>query len=133
MSDAGYSGTPLVTKLGIKPQSRLLVDQAPAGWALTDAPTEVHRRAGRDPYDVILLFCPDVATLERRFMPLATRLTAAGALWVCWPKRASGIVTDIGDARVREYGLASGLVDVKIAAVDATWSALKFVRRRRDR
>ena len=133
MSDSGYSGTPLPAKLGIKQGSRLLIDACPPGWVLTGSPTQAHTRPGRDPYDVILLFCADVATLERRFAPLAERLTMAGALWVCWPKKSSGIATDLGEAFVRGYGLAGGLVDVKIAAIDATWSGLKFVRRRRDR
>ena len=133
MADSGYSGTPLPAKLGIKAGTRLLLDQVPTGWQLAGSPTGVHTRAGRDPYDVIVLFCPDVATLERRFGPLAARLTTAGALWVCWPKQSSGVVTDLGEALVREHGLAAGLVDVKIAAVDSTWSGLKFVRRLRDR
>ena len=125
--------TPLSGKLGIKPGCRLLLDSAPPGWALSDSPTPVHTRAGPDPYDVILLFCPDVATMARRFEPLAARLTTAGALWAAWPKRSSGVVTDLTEAGLREYGLATGLVDVKICAIDATWSGLKFVRRLRDR
>jgi hypothetical protein len=130
---AGYSGTPLAAKLGITPGSRVLVAAAPPGWALTAAPTAVHTRAGAGPYDVILLFCPDVASMVRRFGPLVAKLTTAGALWVTWPKRSSGVVTDLTEAGVREYGLESGLVDVKICAVDETWSGLKFVRRLRDR
>jgi hypothetical protein len=133
MADAGYSGTPLATKLGVKAGSRLLLDSTPEGWSLPASPVEPHRRPGRDPYDVIVLFCRDRATLDRRFAPLAERLAVAGALWVCWPKKTSGLQSDLGETAVREYGLAGGLVDVKIAAVDATWSGLKFVRRLRDR
>jgi hypothetical protein len=133
MADTGYSNTPLPAKLGITTGSRLLVAGSPPGWALVGSPVVPHTRAGRDPYDVILVFCPSVATLERRLVPLAGRLTTAGALWVCWPKKASGVATDVGEAEVRRQGLASGLVDVKIAAIDATWSGLKFVRRLRDR
>ena len=129
----GYSGTPLPAKLGIKPDSRLLVVGAPAGWQLTGSPAAVHSRPGPDPYDVILVFCPDVAGLVRRFGQLSARLTTAGALWVAWPKKSSGVATDLTEAAVREYGLDSGLVDVKICAIDETWSGLKFVRRLRDR
>ena len=132
---AGYSGTPLATKLGIKAATRVLVSGAPAGWVLPDPPqtAAVHTRAGLDPYDVIVLFCPDHATLASRFTPLTGRLTTAGALWVAWPKKASGVATDLTENAVREYGLDHGLVDVKIAAMDATWSGLKFVRRLKDR
>jgi hypothetical protein len=130
---AGYSGTPLAGKLGIKAESRVLVAGAPRGWALTDAPARVHTRAGAGPYEVILLFCPDVATMLRRFGQLSEKLTVAGALWVAWPKKSSGVATDLTEAVVREYGLDEGLVDVKICAIDATWSGLKFVRRLRDR
>jgi hypothetical protein len=130
---AGYSGTPLATKLGVKADSRLLIASAPAGWQLPGAPVAAHARAGAGPYDVILLFCPDVASLRRRFEPLAGKLSTAGGLWVAWPKKSSGVVSDLTEAGVREYGLAAGLVDVKIAAIDSTWSGLKFVRRLRDR
>jgi hypothetical protein len=92
-----------------------------------------HRRAGREPYDVVLLFCPDRATLVRRFDAAAARHTSAGMIWVCWPKRSSGVVTDLDENVVRDHGLARGRVDVKVAAIDATWSGLKFVIRLRDR
>jgi hypothetical protein len=130
---AGYSGTPLAAKLGITAEARVLVAGAPPGWALTDAPARVHTRAGAGPYEVILLFCPDVATMLRRFEALSAKLTTAGALWVAWPKKSSGVATDLTEAAAREHGLDSGLVDVKICAVDETWSGLKFVRRLRDR
>jgi hypothetical protein len=130
---AGYSGTPLATKLGIKADSRVLVTGAPPGWVLTDAPARVHTRAGAGPYEVILLFCADVAAMQRRFEQLSAKLTTAGALWVAWPKKSSGVATDLTEAAVREYGLDAGLVDVKICAIDETWSGLKFVRRLRDR
>jgi hypothetical protein len=133
MADAGYSGTPLAAKLGVKPGCRLLIDRAPDGWSLPGSPVEAHLRPGRDPYDVIVLFCLDRSVLEQRYARLAVRLTVAGALWVCWPKKSSGLLTDVTENGVREYGLAAGLVDVKIAAIDATWSGLKFVRRLKDR
>jgi hypothetical protein len=133
---AGYSGTPLPAKLGIKPASRVLLDGAPDGLALDPLPGGVtlHRRpAGREAYDVVLLFAPDAARLRTRWTPLAARLATAGRLWVCWPKKSSGVPTDLTENDVRAFGLDAGLVDVKVAAVDATWSGLAFVRRVRDR
>ncbi|MDQ6651005.1 MAG: DUF3052 domain-containing protein [Actinomycetota bacterium] len=134
---AGYSGTPLPRKLGVRAGSRVLVVGAPAGWTLDPVPDEVELlrrdRAGTPPYDVVLAFCADRAALRRRFQPLFRRLTTAGALWVCWPKRSSGVRTDLDENVVRDHGLAAGLVDVKVAAIDATWSGLKFVVRLRDR
>jgi hypothetical protein len=127
----GYSGTPLPRKLGVKPDSRVLVDGAPTGFALEGV--ELHTRAGAAPYDIVLLFAPKHARLAKRWSPLAARLTVAGRLWVCWPKRASGRQSDLSDNVVREYGLAQGLVDVKVCAVDETWSGMAFVRRLRDR
>jgi hypothetical protein len=93
----------------------------------------LHRRPGREPYDVVLLFAPDAARLAGRWAVLVERLTTSGRLWVCWPKKASGVPTDLTENLVRDFGLARGLVDVKVAAVDATWSGLAFVRRLRDR
>jgi len=127
---AGYSGTPLPRKLGIGPDTRVLVLGAPDGF---DPGAPFHRRPGRQPYDVVLLFCPDRAGLVRRFDAAAARHATAGMIWVCWPKRSSGMSTDLNENAVREYGLAHGRVDVKVAAIDATWSGLKFVIRLRDR
>jgi hypothetical protein len=79
---------------------------------------------------VIVAFCPDSAALHRHTATLPARLTAKGGLWLTWPKRASGVPTDIGEAEVREAGLATGLVDVKIAAIDDVWSGLRFLHRR---
>jgi hypothetical protein len=132
---AGYSGTPLARKLGIKPDSRLLLVAAPPAFVVPDLPPRVttHTRPGAAAYDVIVAFCPDRKRLEQRLAALPERLTTAGALWVGWPKRASGVRTDLDDGVVRAGGLAAGLVDVKVAAIDETWSGLKFVRRLRDR
>lgn len=133
-SPVGYSGRPLAAKLGVEPESRVLLVGAPDGFELAPpAGALVHTRPGRDPYDVVLAFCPDLAALRRRFAPLSARLTTAGALWISWPKRSSGVPTDLDGNVVRDHGLAEGLVDVKVAAVDATWSGLKFVRRLADR
>jgi len=135
MTTAGYSGTPLVRKLGIKHDSRVLLAAAPAEFEIPDLPwsATVHTRPGRAAYDVIVAFCPDLARLRKRFVPLSERLTTAGALWVAWPKRASGVASDLDDNVVRAFGLDAGLVDVKVVAVDETWSGIKFVRRLRDR
>jgi hypothetical protein len=132
---AGYSGTPLVRKLGIKPASRVLLVAAPLGFGIDDVPPDavVHRRSGRASYDVIVAFCPDFDRLRSRLSSCAPKLTTAGALWLAWPKQASGVSTDINENVVRDEGLRAGLVDVKVAAIDATWASLKFVRRLRDR
>ena len=132
---AGYSGSPLHRKLGVKPGSRVLLAAAPPDFALDTVPPDavVHTRAAGSSYDVVVVFCPDRRRLEQRFGRLADRTTTAGALWVAWPKRASGVATDLDENVVRDIGLAVGLVDVKVIAIDATWSGLKFVRRLRDR
>ena len=132
---AGYSGTPLPGKLGIKPGSRVLLDGAPADLPLAPLPdgVDLRRRAGGEPYDVVLLFAPDAARLRARWPALVPRLATAGRLWVCWPKKSSGMPTDLDENAVRAFGLDGGLVDVKVCAVDATWSGLAFVRRLRDR
>jgi hypothetical protein len=132
---AGYSGTPLPAKLGIRAGSRVLLDDGGAHVSLEPLPDGVtlHHRAGGEPYDVVLLVAPDAARLAARWPVLAAGVTTAGRLWVCWPKRSSGVPTDLTETGVREFGLAQGLVDVKVCAVDATWSGLAFVRRRADR
>ncbi|MGW4246486.1 DUF3052 family protein [Nocardia sp. NPDC004722] len=132
---AGYSGTPLARKLGIKAESRVLVSGAPDGFTLGELPggVEVHQRAGAGPYDVIVGFCLDRASMIRRFPGWQQRLATAGGLWVAWPKKASGVATDLGDNAVRDFGLGRGLVDNKVAALDDTWSGLRFVVRLADR
>ena len=134
-SVAGYSGTPLPAKLGIRAGGRVLLDSPPTGPDLGLLPDGVivHRRAGPGPYDVIVLVAPDAARLRSRWPRLVPRLETAGRLWVCWPKKSSGVPTDLAEGAVRAFGLAHGLVDVKICAVDATWSGLAFVRRLADR
>ncbi|HEV7656288.1 MAG TPA: DUF3052 domain-containing protein [Mycobacteriales bacterium] len=130
----GYSGKPLAAKLGVTPGSRVLLVGAPAGFDLAaPAGAVVRTRPGTAEYEVVLAFCPDRSALRRRFAAQVPRLTTAGALWVCWPKKSSGVATDLDENGVREHGLSVGLVDVKVAAVDQVWSGLKFVRRLVDR
>jgi hypothetical protein len=131
---AGYSGTPLARKLGIKAGHRVLLVAAPTAFDLgLNGDVDVHRRPGRLPFDIALAFCPDRAAAVRRFADLPKHVTTPGSLWVAWPKKASGVRTDLDENVVREIGLDAGLVDVKICAIDETWSGLKFVRRLRDR
>ncbi|WP_098959612.1 DUF3052 domain-containing protein [Pseudonocardia sp. N23] len=124
---AGCSGTPLPRKLGVRDGTRTLLVGAPAGFTL-DAPH--HRRAsGRGGYEVQVVFCPDVATLRRRWPRAVELSTERGAVWVAWPKKASGVPTDLDENGVRDHALPLGWVDVKVCAVEATWSGLKLVRR----
>ncbi len=134
---AGYSGTPLPKKLGIKAGHRVALIGAPRGFDTTLGilPEDVVVRRdlrGRD-LDVVVVFCPDTRTLRAKFAAAAERLTSNGGLWIGWPKKASGIVTDITEAIVRQTGLDAGLVDNKICAIDDTWSGLRFVYRVADR
>ena len=136
MPSAGYSGTPLPRKLGIKPQARVGLVGAPAGFdeVLGELPpgVTVSRRL-RGSFDVLVAFFVTRAELERRLPALKGALDHAGGLWVAWPKRSSRIATDLGDGSVRELGLAAGLVDNKVCAIDETWSGLRFVYRLADR
>jgi hypothetical protein len=141
MSSAGYSGTPLHRKLGIKAGMRVLVTGVPEGWDIgvldpdrtAEVTTRPATRGSSSPYDVVVAFCPDQAALEVALASRPDRVSEQGRLWVCWPKRASGLATDLDENLVRELGLASGIVDVKVCAVDQTWSGLCFMTRLRDR
>jgi hypothetical protein len=134
---AGYSGTPLPKKLGVKPGCRLGLVNAPPDFTRTlgDLPPAVTMGPlKRGPYDVIVLFARSGKDLAGALPPARERLDPAGGLWVAWPKKkASGIPTDITEAEVRASGLATGLVDNKVCAIDDTWSGLRFVVRRADR
>jgi hypothetical protein len=130
------SGTPLVHKLGIKPGSRLGLIGAPDGLdgTLGELPADVAvRRRTRGPLDVIVAFHGSRAELEARLPALKGALDPAGGLWIAWPKRASGIATDVSENLVRELGLAAGLVDNKVCAIDELWSGLRLVYRLADR
>jgi hypothetical protein len=133
----GYSGTPLVQKLGIKSEARVLLVGPPDSFLTTLGPlpadAEIVSARSREKLDVILVFALSRKKLEQEFSRLAARLQPAGGLWVCWPKKASGVETDLTENIVRDVGLATGLVDNKVCAVDQTWSGLRFVIRLVDR
>jgi hypothetical protein len=133
---AGYSGTPLAKKLGIREGHRVALVGAPEGFEAKLAPlpegVRLSRRAqGR--LDVVLFFSRSEADLVDRFFRLKERLEPVGGLWIAWPKKASGVATDLSFDAVQRVGLAAGLVDNKVCAVDETWSGLRFVYRLKDR
>lgn len=139
-TSAGYSGTPLHRKLGVKAGHRVLTVGAPAGFPTGQldaggaAELETADAVPAGPPDletahVVLLFCPDTATLTAR-LPAAMAVTAPhGRCWIAWPKKASKVPTDITEDVVRDTALAAGWVDVKVCAVDGVWSALCLMRR----
>jgi hypothetical protein len=134
---AGYSGTPLPKKLGIKPGHRVRLIDAPGDFAATlgELPesVEIVADGGGSPLDLVLFFTDSADALRARFDALKATLAPAGMLWVAWPKKASKVPTDLTEDVVREIALARGLVDVKVCAIDATWSGLKLVYRLVDR
>ena len=133
---AGYSSTPLAKKLGIKEGSRI---------ALLNAPQDFQSELGELPdrvqfvmrpiksLDIVLFFVVLERALARDFARLAEKLATNGMIWIAWPKKSSGVTTDLSFDRVQRIGLDAGLVDVKICAIDETWSGLKFVYRLQDR
>jgi len=126
MKIAGYSGTPLIQKLGIKPGMKIHLVNAPADYPAAGS-------GRKSPFDFIHFFAKDRNELLRNFPKLKSQLQQSGMLWISWPKAASKVPTDLNDNVVREIGLANGLVDVKVCAVDDIWSGLKFVYRLKDR
>jgi hypothetical protein len=133
---AGYSGTPLVKKLGIKEGFRVALVGAPDRFQseLEDLPHGVSFVTSfQEQLDFVLFFAKTRAELTRNFSRLAAKLQPAGMLWIAWPKRTSGVASDLSDGIVREIGLDAGLVDVKVCAVNEIWSGLKFVIRVKDR
>ncbi|MGW4773780.1 DUF3052 domain-containing protein [Nocardia sp. NPDC004278] len=129
---AGYSGTPLAEKIGIKPGHRVVLCHAPARWRIPDLPPDVAIAAG-DPEgaDIVLAFYREHADLADEAPQLAARLTPGAMLWIAWPRKAGGHVSDIAENDLRELLLPIGVVDVKVAALDNDWSGLKFVWRKR--
>lgn len=130
------AGSALSGKLGIKRDARLALVGAPENLEIGELPPGVRvrrRLSGAADNDVILAFFLRRADLERRLPRLKASLDFAGGLWLAWPKRSAGLATDLADGPVRELGLAAGLVDNKVCALDATWSGLRFVYRVADR
>ena len=133
---AGYSGTPLVRKLGIKAGFKIwVIDPPPDYWDLLGPLPDNVSVGGPDErrLDFIHLFVTDRARLEAQLGELRAHIAPAGMIWVSWPKKSSRMATDLSEAVIRDLALAGGLVDVKVCAVDATWSGLKLVIRLRDR
>ena len=120
--DRGYSGTPLPRKLGIKEGSEVFITAEGASSRLAGGP-----------FDVIVFFALTQAEVARKYKRLAAKLEPNGRLWIGWPKRASGIATDITENSLRDLILPSGLVDNKVAAIDEHWSGLQFVWRLKNR
>jgi hypothetical protein len=131
----GYSGTPLPKKLGIKPGFRVRLANAPAEVRaeLREALAECLIVKQADALDFVMFFTKSRGELTREFARIAKRLAPAGMLWISWPKKSSGVATDLDENVIREIGLDAGLVDVKVCAVTEVWSGLKFVRRVKDR
>jgi hypothetical protein len=133
VSGAGYSATPLARKLGFKPGCRAAFVAAPEGFEtlLGELPEGVRvlGRLGRE-LDLVVCFVTARAELARRLPALRAALAPAGMLWIAWPKRASGVQTDMTEDVVREVALPTGLVDTKVAAIDDTWSGLRLVIRK---
>ena len=133
---AGYSGTPLAKKIGIKEGSRVALVNAPKDFQFEpkELPDNVEFMKGSaKSLDIIVFFVTTEQALAKDFSKLAARLSANGMIWIAWPKKSSGVATDLTFNRVQTIGLDAGLVDVKICAVDDTWSGLKFVYRLKDR
>jgi len=132
----GYSGTPLPKKLGIKPGFRATLIGLPAEvraelkHALSQCRIAKELKA---PLDFIHLFCKSNADLQREMKRAHKALAPAGMIWISWPKKSSGVATDLTEDIIRDFGLSLGLVDVKVCAVTEVWSGLKFVIRRKDR
>jgi hypothetical protein len=130
---AGYSGTPQLTKLGILPGVSWDLDAAPEEWSFETAPDAASRSAGGAAADVVVAFVRAAAEIGPAIVRSERRIFPAGALWIAWPRKAGGHVSDVTENDIRDTALARGLVDVKVAALDPDWSALKLVWRRENR
>lgn len=126
---AGYSGTPQARKLRLKPGHRILLDQSPEGWALTEPPARLVYVKPTEAADLVISFFTRAEQLPVRLPDLVKRIHPAGALWIAWPRRAGGHDSDITDNVVRHHALALGVVDVKVAAIDTDWSGQLVVWR----
>lgn len=131
---AGYSGKPLPTKLGLRPGMRFIALNAPPNLEdLLANAGDLQRLVRVAPFDCALGFATTQRALVALFAKLAPKMVDSGMIWIAWPKKASRLATELSESAVRNAGLAAGLVDVKVCAIDATWSGLKFGRRLRDR
>jgi hypothetical protein len=130
---AGYSGTPLADKLGIREGSSLAILAAPPQFDVALPERVTVRRQARGRADVVLAFFVQRKKLDQRLPGLGSMIFPSGGLWIAWPKRSSGLATDLTDNAVRGLVLPQGLVDTKVCAIDETWSALRFVWRRENR
>ena len=133
---AGYSQKPLAGKLGIKDGFSIAILNAPKNYPATLGRLPANVKVGkrlRPPQDLIQFFCRARRDLEEQFPALKSALAQNGSLWISWPKGSSKVETDLNENVVRDIGLKHGLVDVKVCAVDETWSGLKFVFRLKDR
>ena len=132
---AGYSGKPLAAKLGVKDGFRISIVNEPDGFRPKLGDLSAVRIAAKlqSPLDLILFFVTSQSELKKGFGKLASRLAPAGMLWIAWPKKASGVATDLTENVIREFGLAAEWVDYKVCAIDETWSGLCFARRRNAR
>ena len=131
---AGYSGTPLAKKLGIKEGQRLTLVDAPPEWTVPDLPANVEVGAGlQEPADVVIAFRREAAELSSRIETLGEAIRPNGMVWIAWPRKAGGHDSDITENGIRDVVLPLGLVDVKVAALDDDWSGLKVVWRRERR
>ena len=133
MSTAGYSGTPLPRKLGIAAGTRMAWLRAPGGFGdlLGDLPDDVRLKArATAPVDLVVQFVTRRSQLERELPRLREAVRPAGMVWVAWPKRSAGVPTDVTEDVIRDVALPIGLVDVKVCAIDPTWSGLKLVIRK---
>jgi hypothetical protein len=127
-----YASASLSKKLGIRPGTAVALLEAPQGFErkIEPLPADVEiRRGSRGRASLVLLFAGSMRDLRKRFAAAARLLEHGGSVWIAWPKKASGIPTDLGETAVRSFGLAAGWVDYKICAIDETWSGLLFTRR----
>ena len=131
---AGYSGTPLAKKLGIKPESVLALVAAPDDWSIPDLPDGVEEKTSlRGVWDVAVVFVCSASELKRKVGPVTRATRDESSVWIAWPRKAGGHDSDVTEQLLRDELLPTGLVDVKVAALDADWSGLKFVRRKEMR
>jgi hypothetical protein len=133
---AGYSGKPLSQKLGLKPGFRIFADGAPADYRkIVGEWPEGARMVARAaaPLDVVHVFAAEAKGLVAKLTRYRDAIAPDGMIWVSWPKKASGVATDLSDVVVRDLALPLGLVDIKVCAIDETWSGLKFVIQKRQR